>query len=909
MRSRRCRSTRARAAGALLAAGLALGPSLARAQQPQPEPPPDQSYDQYGRPIPRPAQPEPEKKKPTPPKPLNYVPPVYPEEARKLGLEGEVILKLSVSTEGKVDAAEVATPGGHGFDEAALEAAKGLSFEPARRPDGTPFAARISYRYAFKLAPAEPAGPEPAAVKTGVLSGKVLIQAIDEPLAGATVTMVGPGGVPRVTVVTGVDGTFSFPDLLPGAYQLGVSAPGYVDFSATEDVEAGAESIATYRVSAELAGAIEVTVEGDRPPREVTRRTLEQREIARIPGTSGDALRSVQSLPGVARPPGLAGQLLVRGSGPFDTATFIDGIPVPLIYHFGGLSSVVPTELLSKIDFYPGNFSSRYGRVMGGIVDAGIRSPKNEYHGMAQVDLIDFRLMAEGPIPGFPPGWTFAAAGRRSWLDTWLGPVLEEAGAGVTQAPVYYDYQFLVEKRAPTWRYRTSFYGSDDKLELVVKEPAPGEPALSGDIGLHTAFMRLQFQADGNLTPRDRIESVFALGSENIDFGLGEIYFMLRARSLTGRLEYTHTFSDVLKLNVGADVNAGLYDVKVRLPSPPGPGQPPNQPFSTSVLDESNEQGTAIRPAGYLEFELTPDKRLRIVPGLRIDYTKDTKRLDVNPRLTARYLIADELPKTAVKAGIGVFTQPPQFQQSASSIGTPDLRSSRAIHYALGLEQDITEQVDVSVEGFVKQLNDQIVGRPSASGTGLDYDNKGLGYVVGAEVLLKYKPDKHFFGWLAYTLSRSARQNGPGEPEYLVSFDQTHILTVLGSYQVGNGWEFGARFRLISGNLLTPNVCDFTDKECDPKRIGGFFHGPSGAYTAVPFGSVTSERLPVFHQLDVRVDKKWELDGWQLSTYLDVQNAYNSLNVEGLVYNYNFTARQYLTGIPILPSVGLRGEF
>ena len=29
--------------------------------------------------------------------------------------------------------------------------------------------------------------------------------------------------------------------------------------------------------------------------------------------------------------------------------------------------------------------------------------------------------------------------------------------------------------------------------------------------------------------------------------------------------------------------------------------------------------------------------------------------------------------------------------------------------------------------------------------------------MIGAETLLKYKPDKRFFGWLAYTLSRSAR--------------------------------------------------------------------------------------------------------------------------------------------------------
>src|SRR5207253_1939564 len=89
-------------------------------------------------------------------------------------------------------------------------------------------------------------------------------------------------------------------------------------------------------------------VETSAEPYEGTRRTIERREIERIPGTNGDALRSIQNLPGVARPPGIFGALLIRGSGPQDTQTFIDGIYVPIIYHFGGLSSVVPTELLSK---------------------------------------------------------------------------------------------------------------------------------------------------------------------------------------------------------------------------------------------------------------------------------------------------------------------------------------------------------------------------------------------------------------------------------------------------------------------------------------------------------------------------------------------------------------------------------
>jgi len=98
----------------------------------------------------------------------------------------------------------------------------------------------------------------------------------------------------------------------------------------------------------------------------VTRRALEQREITRIAGTNGDALRSIENMPGVARPPFIAGGLIIRGSAPADTDIFVDGTAIPIAYHFGGLSSVIPSELLTRIDFYPGNFGPEYSRALGG---------------------------------------------------------------------------------------------------------------------------------------------------------------------------------------------------------------------------------------------------------------------------------------------------------------------------------------------------------------------------------------------------------------------------------------------------------------------------------------------------------------------------------------------------------------
>jgi TonB family protein len=905
--------------GTLVFLALGLGSSVAFAQSdPKAPPPPDTDTNSVPRgpggalikPPPTPA-PDAPAGQVTMPRPRNYTAPDYPPEAEKAGLEGTVTLQLDIDKQGKVTRATVVDPAGHGFDESALAAAQKLDFEPGRRPDGTPFAARILYRYSFTLKKVEPPPDQAQAAEQKVtqkLRGLILTSEGDAPIPGARITISAPSDQKESQEATLLGG-FTFNDLPAGTVTVTIEAPGYTPLTVEETLAKGESTEVKYRLVPKGDG-LEVVIRGARPPREVVKRTLEQREISRIPGTNGDALRSIQSLPGVARPPGLAGLLLVRGSGPQDTQTFIDGTPVPLIYHFGGLSSVVPTELLEKIDFYPGNFSTQYGRVQGGIVDAGLRAPKDDgkYHGLAQIDLIDARLMFEGPIP-LLKGWTFAVAGRRSWVDSWLGPVLRSAGASVTQAPVYYDYQAMIQTNpTPDSSFRIAAFGSDDSLKLLLDKPSPGEPALSGNVGLHTAFQRVQARYRNDLPNGDKVGGVFALGQDVIEFGLSSLFFRLNVKSITGRFEYTHRLGKGLTINSGLDVQGGFFDVNVRLPAAPRPGEPPNQPFSTRNVVEQKLSGGYALPAAYFELEVAPTSRAKLVPGIRVDYLNVSNQFDFSPRINGRYELFPEFPRTTFKAGLGIFHQPPQFQEVTPPLGNPKLATNRAIHYALGVEQDITKRIEASVEGFVKQLDNVVVSSANATGSGVEYKNAGRGYVVGSEVLLKYKPDAHFFGWLAYTLSRSARTDGPGQDEHLVSFDQTHILTVLGSYRLGSGWEFGARFRLISGNLVTPNVCDASSESCDRNRANSLFHAASGVYTPIPYSGPFSERLPIFHQLDIRLDKRWTFPTWQLSAYLDIQNVYNHANVEAISYNFNYTTRQYVAGLPFLPSIGLRGE-
>jgi TonB family protein len=863
---------------AVLLSAAAAAPHAAWAQQPAADKPAD-------------------KRAVTPPVLQKFVDAPYPLEAEKAALEGNVVLQLDIDASGAVTNVTVLNPVGHGFDEAAVAAAKQFVFQPALR-DGKPVASRIAYRYAFHLKvqapPAEPGAPPPPPVPKTVLRGVVHIGSSTVPLSSARVKIRGPAGF-STELTTGEDGAWVINDLAPGKYAVSVESPGYEGLAVEEEVSLGQATEVVYRMRA-AGDATEIIVRGEKPPREVTKRTLQQRELTRIPGTGGDALRAIQNLPGVARPPGLAGFLIVRGSAPQDTQVFVDGTFVPLVYHFGGLSSVIPTEMIERLDFYPGNFSAQYGRVQGGIVDVGVRGSKKDgkYHGLVQADFIDTRVMAEGPVP-YLKNVTFIVGGRRSWVDVWLKPALEEAGAGVTSAPVYYDYQSFLEMR-PTAKslLRVGFFGSDDRLEILIKNPLAQDPILGGNIGLHTGFWRLQALYRHDLTDDLRVQSVLAYGSDQAAFNLGSLYFKLDSHPISNRLELSYRMSKGATLHIGQDLLYQTYDIDLRFPPPPRPGEPDPGPFATRPARRFSEKSSFYLPAAFAELELVPHERLRLVPGFRADYTKSTGKWDASPRVNGRYVVKDGFPKTTLKGGIGTFHQPPQPQETARVFGSPNLSSNRATHYSLGVEQDLTKQINVSVEGFYKQL-DSLVGRQPTPDGGYQYHNRGSGYVIGSEVLLRYKPDARFFGWIAYTLSRSARRNGPGEPLQLVQFDQTHILTSLGSYRLGRGWEFGARFRLISGSLDTP---------C----FGGIYNSAAGAYACVS-GAPNGTRLPMFHQLDLRVDKRWDFEDWRLSAYLDLLNVYNRGNPEALTYNYNFTQATYQTGLPIIPSIGVRGEF
>ncbi len=219
----------------------------------------------------------------------------------------------------------------------------------------------------------------------------------------------------------------------------------------------------------------------------------------------------------------------------------------------------------------------------------------------------------------------------------------------------------------------------------------------------------------------------------------------------------------------------------------------------------------------------------------------------------------------------------------------------------LGFEKDFREGTSRglvwSVSYFEKHFEKLVIqstGTRDQDGTQVPeiYNNNGSGKAAGIESMLRFELAP-FTGWLSTpTLEvREMIQLRASTSQY----DQTHNINLIGSYNFPRNWVASARYRYVTGNPFTPVVT-------------GTFDSDNDVYVPTR-GPIYSERLEPFQQLDIRVDKKFIIDQEVWSLYLDVQNVLNQKNVESLRYSYDYSAKENITGLPMLPALGVKGEF
>ncbi len=729
----------------------------------------------------------------------------------------------------------------------------------------------------------------PELASAGSIKGSVIDGETLEPLGGVSIS----AGAQSTT--TSGAGRFVLNDLL-GAQTVRASAEGYEKNSAKAQVPAiGSTKVTILLYPSDAQGDVVEIVDTAPPLEPVAAGTqeLKREELTRIPGTRGDALTSIKSLPGVGSVDGqgtAGGVLIIRGAAPEDSIVQIDGVDIPLLYHFFGLQSVLPSEMIENISFQPGGFGVEYGRATGGIIEITTRNDKSqEWKGFAELSFINLAGLVSGPISRKHNVYITAAA-RRSAIDFVLPLVLpDDSNISFTTAPTYYDAQLQVDW-IPNSRNRISAFGitSFDELKLLNNNVNPNEPDFQGDFTNQTSF--LLGTVKWNYENRNMTNRLVLSGKTTgffVQIGADD-KLDINARSMTLRDDFAIRPKKWLNIRFGADITREVFDLDIQFPQPPaeGSGNVANFSASPRVIRQSLVgQGFY---SGYVVADLAPLEGLRVSPGVRVEYFSRLNKTEVMPRISFEQKFSDRI---TVKGAIGRYTRPLSGPETIPTNLVPEV----ATQLVVGPSVDIAEGITTSFNGFYTMRDKLVTQDPILRETTPDnpYVNSGFGRSYGFEGLIRFRKDK-WFGWLSYTNSRSDRVDTPNGRRRLFDFDQTHLLTALASYKLGT-WEFGAKFRYSTGVPETP-------------ILGSRYLSDLNVYVPV-IGAINSARIQAAHQLDVRIDKKFKFKHWELSAFLDITNAYANPSVLGYRYNYDFSEREAITELPILPAIGVRGSF
>jgi hypothetical protein len=731
-----------------------------------------------------------------------------------------------------------------------------------------------------------------------LLRGQVRERGTREPIAGAEVVLTTrDAAVGTVVTETDADGRFEIRGAPGAGFRLTVSEPHHqpcVGDFLPSDRPLEWSCLARLREGPSYETVVAAPITAPENPRQ----SVNQTEARTVPGTMGDPLRVVQSLPGVARAPYGMGLLVVRGASPADSGVFLDGVQLPALYHFLVGPSVLTAYLIDQIDFYPGGVGVQYGRMTAGAVDVTARpAAATRMQGAAEVSPLDASLFVQGPVTSTT---AVAAAARRSAIDVLLPHLVpERPGSTYTTAvPEYWDYQARVDHARPGGRLSLFVFGSHDDLKIV-----SADPNRRFDVGQHVTFHRALLTwttTVGGWTSRFR--PAYGYGEES--FGTATDSGRVWYHRLYLRQDFSRELGSRLSLGLGFDglLSGDWANFNFAFPREGrtfGATKPERTVARRSFLD--------VAPAEWIELRWKVTSALQIVPGLRYDqyFVLDRYLQSLDPRLGLHWALGE---RTGLRASAGLYHQLPVPRYLDEEFGNPRLRLVEAQQYQVGFDHQLTDAVRLSVTAFA--LWRRYIPIPSPE----RFSSQGRARSRGVELILRHALARHFYGWLAYTFSRAEQsavfaediESGLASPRGSsanenarngwrpATFDQPQNLVLVASYQRGP-WEAGVRYRLVSGRPATPITGAFNDVD-----FGGF---------TPELGPLASARRALFSQLDLRVERTFTFDYWRLGLYLDLQNAFNTANPEDTAYDYRYRQSAPVRGLPILPLLGARGSF
>lgn len=714
------------------------------------------------------------------------------------------------------------------------------------------------------------------------IKGVVIDKSTRQPLEFVNVLVVGLG----IGASTDANGNFLITQVPPGIYRLQASFLGYKTELTPEYRVNHVTPYVQIELEEENASLNEVVVTASPfqkvPESPVSLRVIGLQEIEKAPGANRDISKVVQNYPGVAFSPiGYRNDLIVRGGGPSENRFYLDGVEIPNINHFstqgasGGPVGLIDADLIRSVKFYSGAFPADKGNALSSVLDFSLRDGDMERNSLkATLGASEVSLSSNGHIGNKT---SYLVSVRQSYLQA-LFKIL-----GLPFLPAYTDASFKIKTRFDSHNELTLLgLGGIDRMKLNLGiEGEDAEYMLSylpeinqetytvGGVYRHYSQRHVQsivlsqsYLNNRNVKYRDNDES----SEENLTLRLGSI-----EQETKLRMENTSSWS-VWKVKAGFDLNYSRYKSNEY-----------RKVFANALREYDYHTDLSLWRWGMFASVdyAAPDKSFTASMGVRTDgnnYSDKMKELwrQLSPRLSVSYRLIEGL---TLSGHVGLYYQLPSYTALGFK-GEEGEYVNRHLDYisvsqeSLGLSWTPNENMELSVEGFYKlyghmpfSLSDQIPLSCKGNDYGtigneaLSSEAKGRSY--GVELMFKWLLTQKLNLSSSLTIFKSEFKDGEQGGYVPSAWDNRFILNMSGTYNFPKHWSLGAKVSCIGGSPYTPY-------DVEKSSLVEAWNVQGRAY--YDYSRYNQERLPVFGQLDVRVDKTFYLKKCMLGFYLDIQN-------------------------------------
>lgn len=714
------------------------------------------------------------------------------------------------------------------------------------------------------------------------IKGVVIDKSTRQPLEFVNVLVVGLG----IGASTDANGNFLITQVPPGIYRLQASFLGYKTDLTPEYRVNHVTPYVQIELEEENASLNEVVVTASPfqkvPESPVSLRVIGLQEIEKAPGANRDISKVVQNYPGVAFSPiGYRNDLIVRGGGPSENRFYLDGVEIPNINHFstqgasGGPVGLIDADLIRSVKFYSGAFPADKGNALSSVLDFSLRDGDMERNSLkATLGASEVSLSSNGHIGNKT---SYLVSVRQSYLQA-LFKIL-----GLPFLPAYTDASFKIKTRFDSHNELTLLgLGGIDRMKLNLGiEGEDAEymfsylPEINQETytvgGVYRHYSQRHVQAivlsqsylnNRNVKYRDNDES----SEENLTLRLGSI-----EQETKLRMENTSSWS-VWKVKAGFDLNYSRYKSNEY-----------RKVFANALREYDYHTDLSLWRWGMFASVdyAAPDKSFTASMGVRTDgnnYSDKMKELwrQLSPRLSVSYRLVEGL---TLSGHVGLYYQLPSYTALGFK-GEEGEYVNRHLDYisvsqeSLGLSWTPNENMELSVEGFYKlyghmpfSLSDQIPLSCKGNDYGtigneaLSSEAKGRSY--GVELMFKWLLTQKLNLSSSLTIFKSEFKDGEQGSYVPSAWDNRFILNMSGTYNFPKHWSLGAKVSCIGGSPYTPY-------DVEKSSLVEAWNVQGRAY--YDYSRYNQERLPVFGQLDVRVDKTFYLKKCMLGFYLDIQN-------------------------------------